>query len=61
MEGSSFLKPATRKAGIAETIAMRRPAPLAAEQDRDREPSLLRAARRWRDEWRKKRFAQLRA
>jgi hypothetical protein len=59
MEGSSFLKPAPRKQSLAETIAMRRPAPLAAETDRDREPSLLRAARRWRDEWRGKRYARL--
>ena len=61
MEGSSFLKPATPKAGIAETILMRRPAPLSAKLEQDREPNLLRAARRWRDEWRKKRYASVKA
>ena len=61
MEGSSFSKSATRTPRLAELIAMRRPAPLSAKADQNREPSVLRAARRWRDEWRKKRFAQLKA
>ena len=59
MEGSSFLQPVKRTSRFAELIAMRRPAPLSAKADQNREPSVLRAARHWRDEWRKKRFAQL--
>ena len=58
MEGSSSLKSAERTP--FERIAMRRPAPLNDEANRDRETNVLRAARRWRSEWRKERYDRLR-
>jgi hypothetical protein len=61
MEGSRFTRSATRTPRLVDLIAMRRPAPLSAKADDEREPSALRAVRQWRDEWRKKRYTRFKA